>query len=342
LAPLALVGDTAAEMRVWVQEALNGQQTLRPIPIVDDQGPARPLVQGYETTRPCTAQVDGNTLEWTERVLVVYSASYAKAQERGLEQRLATATTKLQALTPPRGRGKRQIHDEAQLVQAAQAILHAHRVEGLLAYPFERQEERRTHFVGRGRGAAHRPQRIVEHVRYQITSVVRHEADITALKDTFGWRAYATEVPVEQLTLEEAVLMYRDEWLIERSFHRLKGAPLSLNPLFVKRDDQVVGLIHLLTIAVRLLTLIEFVVRRALKREPAELVGLHPENPKKATATPTTERLLQAFSNITLTLIQFPDRVARHVTPLTSLQVRILELLGLSPDIYRSLAENST
>jgi hypothetical protein len=80
----------------------------------------------------------------------------------------------------------------------------------------------------------------------------------------------------------------------------------------------------------------------ALQREHAELVGLHPENPKKATATPTTERLLRAFSNITLTILQLPDQIVRHVTPLTALQVRILELLDLSPDIYRSLAENST
>jgi len=342
LAPLALTGDTGAEMRAWIQDALNGKQTLTPIPIFDDQGQALPKVSDYETTRQCMAQVDGNTLEWTERVFVVYSESYARAQERGLEQRLATATTKLNTLTPPRGRGKRQIKDEAQLMQAAQVILQAHRVEGLLSYTFERQEERHIQFVGRGRGAANRPQRIVEQVRYQITSVIRHETDITALKETFGWRAYATDVPAEQLTLEEAVLTYRDEWLIERGFHRLKGAPLSLNPLFVKRDDQVVGLIHLLTIAIRLLTLIEFVVRRALKREQAELVGLHKENPKKSTATPTTERLLQAFSNITLTIVQLPDRVVRHVTPLAPLQVRILELLGLYPDIYRSLAENST
>jgi transposase len=341
LAPLALTGDTATEMRAWVQDALNGKQTLTPIPMVDDQGHALPLVQGYEATRPCMAQVDGHALEWTERVFVIYSESYAKAQARGLDQRLATATTKLNALTPPRGRGKRQIKDEAQLTQAAQAILQAHRVDGLLSYTFERQEERLVQFVGRGRGAANRPQRIIERVRYQITSVVRHEADITALKDTFGWRAYATDVPAEQLSLEEAILTYRDEWLIERGFHRLKGAPLSLNPLFVKRDDQVVGLIHLLTIAVRLLTLVEFVVRRALKRAQAELVGLHKENPKKATATPTTERLLQAFSNITLTILQLPDRIVRHVTPLTPLQVRILELLDLSPNIYRSLAENS-
>lgn len=40
--------------------------------------------------------------------------------------------------------------------------------------------------------------------------------------------------------------------------------------------------------------------------------------------------------------LQFPDQVVRHVTPLTALQVRILELLDLSPDIYRSLAANST
>lgn len=342
LAPLALVGDTATEMRAWVQDALNGKQTLTPIPLVDDQGQAQPLVQGYETTRTCTAPVDENTLEWTERVFVVYSETYAQSQQRGLEQRLATATTKLKCLTPPRGRGKRQIKDETQLTQAAQAVLQAHRVEGLLSYTFERQTEQRTQFVGRGRGAANRLQRIVEQVRYQITAVVRHDADITALKDTFGWRAYATDLPAEQLTLQEAVLTYRDEWSVERGFHRLKGAPLSLTPLFVKRDDQVVGLIHLLTIAIRLLTLIEFVVRRTLKREQAELVGLHKENPKKATATPTTERLLQAFSNITLTIVQLPDRLVRHVTPLTPLQVRILELLGLTPNIYRSLAENST
>jgi len=199
LAPLALVGDTAAEMRAWIQDALNGKQTLTSITIVDDPGQAQPLVQGYETTRACTAPVGENTLEWTERVWVVYSETYAKAQQHGLEQRLATATAKLKCLTPPRGRGKRQIKDEAQLRQHAQAILHAHRVEGLLSYTFERQVEQRTQFVGRGRGAANRLQRIVEQVRYQITAVIRHAADITALKETFGWRAYATDLPAEDL-----------------------------------------------------------------------------------------------------------------------------------------------
>jgi transposase len=162
------------------------------------------------------------------------------------------------------------------------------------------------------------------------------------LKKTFGWRAYASNAPAETLTLETAVLTYRAEWLIERGFHRLKGVPLSLNPLFVKRDDQVIGLTHLLTLASRILTLIEFVVRRSLKQTQATLVGLYAQNPKQATASPTTERLLQAFGNINLTIIQLPDRILHHLTPLSALQVQILALLDLSPDIYRSLAENST
>jgi transposase len=342
LMPLSLVGEAGQDMPVWIQEAVDGKQVLWPIHTPGASVDEKPLAEGYERTRVHTAQVEDRSLAWTERVLVVHSQVYAEIMMRGLEQRLTNATAKLNALTPPRRRGKRQIEDEETLIAAASAILQTHRVEGLLSYTFERQVEQQVKYLGRGRGAAGRPQQVVERVRYQITAVVRDEAAITALQQTLGWRAYVTDLPAEQLSLVEAVLTYREEWQIERGFHRLKGAPLSIAPLFVKRDDQVTGLIHLLSIGVRLLTLIEFVVRRALKREHAQLVGLHAENPQKGTDKPTTERLLKAFSSINLTIIQFPDRVVHHVTPLSPLQERILTLLGLSPDIYRSLAQNSS
>jgi transposase len=341
LTPLAMVGDTAEDMRIWIQKALDGKHKLTPIYAPDAEEGANPIAEGYELTRPCTAQIGDRTLEWSERVVIVRSQAYADVMERGLERRLATATAKLKALTPPRGRGKRQIKEEATLIEKANAILEKHRVEDLLAYTFERQVERQVKYIGRGRGSAERSQQIVERVRYQITAVVRDQATISALKQTFGWRAYVTDLSAEQLPLCDVVLTYREEWRIEHGFHRLKGAPLSIAPMFVKRDDQVVGLTNLLSIAVRLLTLIEFVVRRALKREKAQLTGLHKENPKKATDKPTANRLLQAFSNITLTTIHFPDRVVRHITPLSPLQERILSLLGLSTDIYYSLAHNS-
>lgn len=101
-------------------------------------------------------------------------------------------------------------------------------------------------------------------MRYQITLVTRQEGAIEKHQQTLGWRVYVSNAPAEQLSLAQAVLTYRDEWIIEHGFHRLKGVPLSLNPLFVKNDDQVVGLTNLLNIAVRILTLIEFIVRQRL------------------------------------------------------------------------------
>ena len=348
LTPLALVGMTAKQMPAWIEEGNAGLRTLTPITTTDASGNVVELGKGYEFTRECQATLvnqatlQGQEIIWMERVLVIYSGAYAKALQRGLQERLATAKAKLLALTPPPGRGKRQIQEEAALHKAAEAILASHHLGGLLGYSFERQETQQTQYVGRGRPSATREQKVTTTVRYQITGVRENTEALVRTQAGFGWRAYVTDVASEDLSLAEAVLVYRDEWLIERGFHRLKGVPLSLNPLFVKRDDQVVGLIHLLSLALRVLTLVEYVVRRGLAATGAALVGLHLENPKKASTSPTTERLLRAFSAVTLTLVHMPDRILRHVTPLTALQVQILELLNLSPDIYRSLAYNST
>ena len=182
------------------------------------------------------------------------------------------------------------------------------------------------------------PQQVIEHVRYQLTAVTRNEEAIAQFVATLGWRAYATNAPTPRLSLEKAVREYRDEYNIERGFGRLKGAPLSIAPLFVKRDDQVVGLTRLLSVAVRILTFMEFVVRRSLKQQEATLVGLYKDQPRKAIATPTAECLLQAFVPITLTQVLLPEQVVCHVTPLTPVQQHMLALLGFPSDLSASLA----
>jgi transposase len=340
LCPLAQTGKTGEAMIQWVQAVNEGQQELQAVYLENDQGERKLLAEGYEFERLVTAEIGAEIEAWTERVLVVRSESYRRVMRAGLEGRLQRVTEELMALTPAPGRGKRQIQAETELIAAAEAILKAHDVEGLLRYTFERQEKRRTKYLGRGRGSPDRPKQEIVTVRYQMTAIARQEEAIAALQKTFGWRAYVTDTPAEQLTLEQAVFTYRDEWLIERGFHRLKGVPLSLSPLFVKRDDQVIGLTNLLSLAVRFLTLIEFVARRKLKQNQEKLVGLIENNPKKGIDNPTTERLLKMFDNITLTIVQLPGQTIRHLPALTTVQTRILELLGLSADVYTRLAEN--
>ena len=157
------------------------------------------------------------------------------------------------------------------------------------------------------------------------------------LSKPFGWRVYVTNAPAERLSFEQAVLTVRDSWIQERGFSRLKGKALGASPLFVQRDDQAQGLMNLLSLGLRILTLLEFVVHRRLQEQGEQLLGLFPGNPKRATARPTAERILKAFQSLSLTILDVRGQEYGHVSLLNPLQQRILELLGLSPDIYSSL-----
>ena len=154
----------------------------------------------------------------------------------------------------------------------------------------------------------------------------------------FGWKAFVTNAPPERLSLADAVLCYRHEYRVERIFNRLKSR-LHIAPLFVKQDDQIEGLTYLLTLGVRVLTVMEFVLRRSLEQEPATLPGLHPENKRKRTDTPTAEQLLQAFAGVSLTIIQSAtaEEVLRRITPLSGVQEAILQRLGLGTHLYQQL-----
>ena len=338
LSPLPLTGATAEAMEAWITEGLGKDRDggLERIFRTNDRGEKVLAAEGYALERTCG--LESGAEEWSERVFVVRSSVYAERQAAGLEKRLAHAEEKLAALTPMRGRGKRQITDEATLVAAMDKVLQEQRVEGLLCLAWEQQIERHTHYVGRGRGSAKRAQRVTEKIRYHITRLERQVGSIAALKERFGWKAFVTNAPPERLSLADAILCYRNEYRIERIFNRLKSR-VHIAPLFVKRDDQIEGLTYLLTLGVRGLTVLEFVLRRSLQNEPAKLPGLHPENRKKMTGTPTAERLLRAFSGVSLTLVKtaIGEDILRRLTPLSALQQDILCRLGLGTSLYRQL-----
>jgi len=153
-------------------------------------------------------------------------------------------------LTPPRGRGKRQITDEATLVEAIDKVLKDYRVSGLLSIAWEKQIERTTQYVGRGRGSASRGKQVIEKVRYHITRIAREGDNIAALTQRFGWKAFVTNAGHTRLSLQDAVVCYRNEYRVERIFNRLKSR-VHIAPLFVKLNEHIEGLTYLLTLGVR-------------------------------------------------------------------------------------------
>ncbi|MGQ9768678.1 MAG: hypothetical protein ACUVSS_15505 [Anaerolineae bacterium] len=102
-------------------------------------------------------------------------------------------------------------------------------------------------------------------------AVARDATAIATAERRLGWRVYGIDQPAAELTLEQAVLAYRDEYLVERDFGRLKGRSLSLTPMYQADDDRTTGLIRWLTVGLRILTLLEGVVRRRLQETGAQL-----------------------------------------------------------------------
>jgi len=337
LVPLAMVGETPELLNSLLERLDAGAVAATRIYLSEDlpsdpeevPDPTLAIAQGFEITIPRTASVHDKTVTWSERVLCVQSFTYAQAEGKGLAHRLEQAETALWALTPPPGRGKQQYCEALPLKTAIDRVLAHYRVQGLLAVTWERQE---THRQIRAYGK--HPARTETHVRYQV-AVTRNEGALAQTERGLGWRLYASNAKAEKLSLSQAVLTYREQYIAERDFARLHGRHLGITPLYVQRDDHARGLIRLLTLALRAMVMMEFVARRELAAHNAKLSGIYAGQPKRATAHPTAEGLLAAFKEITLTTLDLPDgSCIQHVTPLTPVQEEILGLLGMSATIY--------
>ena len=88
------------------------------------------------------------------------------------------------------------------------------------------------------------------------------------------------------------VWAYRGQYRIEDDWSRLKGRPLGLTPLYLQDEGRIQGLVYLLSLALRLLTLVEWVVRERLRQEGAKLQGVYAGQPGRKTARPSAELLL--------------------------------------------------
>jgi transposase len=300
-----------------------GEQALQPVTRVQLDGQPQVVAEGFECEEPMDITLDGQKVCWTERRLVIRSLGQAKAQKVALQRRLKAARTKIETLNVYK-RGKKIYTDPASMQAKVQTILERHRVTGLLK---ARYEQRSTSTSPKGK-----PRPVI------WVQVVPDEGAIQQAEARMGWKVYVTNQNQDRLSLEQAVLAYREQFVVERSLGRVKGKPLSLSPMYLQDEGRTIGLVRLLSLGVRLLTLLEFAVRRRLAREQATLAGVYAGNPTRTTGRPSAQLLLEAFQDVTLTIVTIGQQVHRHLTPLSDVQHRILALLDLSVSTYTRLS----
>jgi transposase len=341
LTRLPQTGEVAAQFAAWVEAALTGEAAgkLVEIRVEDDL-----LGAGYEFERSQTAVVGQAEHTWSERVQIIRSQASARSQAAALHRRLEKAEAALRGLTPPPGPGRTPFTTGWQLDQAIAAVLTEHEVQGLLEVSHDYEQTSRTKYVGPGRSGPNRPRTTEWSVRYRITTVRRNEPAIARRVARMGWQLQVTNAPAVRMSLGDSLLAYRGGICLERAFHSLKDKPPGIRPLFVRRDDQVQGLTHLVTLALRVLTLFEVLVRRGQEQSGEKLKGLYPGQAKRTTDRPTATRVLEAIARVQITLSQAEsgDGCRWHLTTLPILVQRVLGYLGLSEAVYTRLVINST
>jgi transposase len=224
LCPLPQVQRAEGELDQVLERVWSAEQALTSVFREREPGKPELIAQGYEYQVPLSVKVEGKRQEWTERRLVVRSLRHAEAAEAALRARVAKAKAQVDALNR-RGRGRKRFEEVETLRQAVNEIVQRHRVEDFLWLRYDHHTTTRQVRAYKDRPAYDKEDR-------QATVAVRVDGDaLESAVRRLGWRIYSTNQPTEQLSLDQAVLAYRSEYLVERSLGRLKGRPLSLRPM---------------------------------------------------------------------------------------------------------------
>jgi transposase len=310
------------EIAGWITTALGRRDEWQTLEVVDPAtGELVPTVDVDPFTRQQT-WVDPATQQavtWTERVLLVRSRTYAAGVCTIKERQLARLTEEVLRWCTPPLRGRKKYRDRAGL-------------EALLA---ERIAD--AGLTGVVQAALTEETLPNGTTRWVVERCWVDRAAWQALVERLGWQAYVTNTTAEQLDVPTVVAVYHGQAGHERGFSRLKTRNLQIRPVYLRDEARIAGLVWLLTLALRVLTLVDHRAREHLAQQQAAVAGLNPASPRQTTDRPTTERLIAAFDNVTLTTVQSGDEQQRHVTPLTTTQQHILRIVGLASDLYDRL-----
>ncbi len=328
LFPLPMTGETP----IWLEQQVSQKQQTEEIilpEVKDKMGRPKIMGEGFVLMREMSCPLaHEQTHTWQEQWFVTRSYSLMKRQQASLTRRLDRTEAELNRLRP------KKEETEAVFRQRVDKILDK---RGMTDYFIVNVQEHifvRKRYLKRGRPAPHTPYELETHSRLFL-SIERCQSLIARALQLAGWRIHVSNTSAQRMSLTQSVRYYRDEWLVERGFHRFKKGSIPALPLRLHLPERIRGLMLLLLVALQALTLLEFVSSRWLKQEGTSIAGLVPGNPKMKTEQPSAERLLAAFDNIHLVITETSVTVSAIVVEaLTPLQLFVLELLDLPASIY--------
>lgn len=291
------------------------------------------IAQGFETELSVSHEINGEKTTWNERRLFVKSAAYAASKAAAFDARVAKTQAALADLCV-RKKGKPCFEKEEELQSAIDKLLKDSSLADFLKVEIIVTSTEKTVRAYRGNPA-----------RTDVTQtfslhVSTDEAAIATHKTYLGWQVYATNVRLADLSFTDAVLKYRHQSNIEHNFDDLRNKVAHLVPIFLQKQVRIKGLVHILLLALKVCSVLEYKIAAALHKSQTELSNIYEGNPKRSTDRPSTKRICKAFKGVSIAIV-LVNRNIQYVimTNLNDTQRNILQLLGINNNIYDELSE---
>lgn len=330
-----------------VNIAVNEDQSAQLI--FSDSNPKRKVKligAGYEVSRGQSYKFeDGKLVEWDERLLLIRSPEYANNEIMQFEKKIKKIKENLKNCVSKKNKSKETA--EKELNEKIGKIICTEALQGLFDITCNIQKEVKQQSRSEVRNGKKR-EGAYEVVTYkgQVDDVRENKEKIDEIKRKLGWRLYVTNAPKKYLTFSMAYTFYRETmYVVEIGFHRVKDY-LNISPLFVKKEEQIIGMTRFLMLALKILTLMTAEIRTNMKKNKIVLQGLYAGQKGRMHEAPTAESILKYFSRQSINLIgvkqsdlQLEENWVWMITPLSDTCKIVLRSLQIREDSYSRLPE---
>ena len=267
------------------------------------------------------------------RLLWYHSTRKAQLESLSRSRRLERAylaLTELQArLSGPRTRFRQR----AKVEQAVEELLKEHDMADLLKVEIEEYAEESFRQTRPGRPTANMSYRKETRLAYRLCWQLNEPRLVESEREDGVFPLLTND---RALDAEQVLRAYKRQPMIEKRFSQFK-TDFAVAPVYLKNVARIQGLLAVYFFVLLLQTLMERELRRAMIEHDVTTLPLYPEG--RACARPTTQKIIDLFEPIQRHQLQDGTGIRGKdpvilVTNLTSLQRKILRLLGHKPTDY--------
>jgi len=297
-----------------VEAIVNGNQEAELV-YKENKDVSKLIVAGYEIERE--ERCNEKQIKWTERIFVYRSFEFAKSEITLFEKKMKKMEMELLKLTPTPIKGSRQFYEESKLVEAINKIINKYEMSKFIKVKYKTEPYNKKN-------------------RYVI-HIEMNEAEVEEEKRRCGWKLMVTNAPKEKLSLSQAILNYRQEWTLERCFRILKTSHLGISPLYLRKQERLKGITRLLSIGIRLITLLEYNISKNLKMAKETVKGLDVAHPNKTTSTPTAYSIFKKFcrEKINLSQVNIEEKNYWSLSKIDEDLIKVLNHLKIPIELYK-------